>query len=179
MPYYWNHTNTELKINKSFTHGGTRYPRQWLQGSSEAQRRELGIVWESDDRPKRNEKYYRVTGKKGEWVVSRRDLDELKARAVAACKKAASNKLISSDWMVIRATEGGTAVPEDWAAYRTVVREYSNSYEVAIGEATFESIQNMSAEWPESPDEKERREAAEALSINNDPQDDLPINNGE
>jgi len=162
MPYYWNHTNTELKINKPFTHGGTSYPRQWLQRSTETQRTELGLVWR-DAPVYKNGKYYRNLLLASGGVESiPRPLDELKARAVAACKKTASNKLISSDWMVIRATEGGTAVPEDWAAYRTAVREYSNSYEVAIGEATFESIQNMSAEWPESPDEKEMREEREA-----------------
>ena len=187
MPYYWNHTNAELDINKSFTHGGTSYPRQWLQRSSEAQRTELGLVWR-DAPVYKNEKYYRnlLLASGGVGSIPR-PLDGLKEGAMSACKKTASSKLSGSDWMVIRATEGGTAVPEDWAAYRTAVCEYSNSYEVAIGEATFESIQNMRAEWPESPDEKVRREEMEAadeeakgdLSINNDPQDNLPINNGE
>jgi len=162
MPYYWTATDIEQPLNKGFTKNGTQYPRNWLNLASDEEKAAIGIEWIADDRPKNNERYYRIRGKRGDWTVEPRDLDELKARAVAACKKTASNKLSGSDWMVVRATEGGTVVPEDWAAYRTAVREYSNSYEVAIGEATFESIQNMSAEWPESPDEKEMREEREA-----------------
>lgn len=166
MPYYWEHTNSELKINKPFTHGGISYPRQWLQRSTEAQRTEIGLTWR--DAPKfLNDKYYRnYLLMDGTVKSDPLPLDELKAKAVADCKRGAANKLSGSDWMAVRASEGGTAVPEDWATYRAAVREYSNSYEAAVSEATFESIQNMLAEWPESPTEKAERERVEALAEN-------------
>ena len=162
MPYFWTHTNTELKLNKAFTHGGTSYPKQWLQRSNETQRKEIGLEWR-DTPVYKDEKYYRnYLLMDGTVKSDPKPLDGLKTQAVAATKQSAGTRLASSDWMVVRAAEGGAAVPEDWAAYRTAVREYSNSYEVAIEEATFESIQNMRAEWPESPAEKKQREEREA-----------------
>ena len=165
MPHIWKDTELELRHNKAFTHDGISYPRQWLTRSTPEQREAIGLIWVDDDRPRVNETYYEVRGQRGDWTTTPKDLDGLKKNAVDSCKKTAGNKLSGSDWMVVRATEGGTEVPEDWAAYRAEVREYSNSYEVAIDEATFESIQNMADEWPESPSEKVQREADEAAMV--------------
>ena len=43
--------------------------------------------------------------------------------------------LYSSDWLVIRAAEGGTAVPSDVATYRAAVRTTSGLMETAIDDA--------------------------------------------
>ena len=162
MPYIWKDTDHEQPLNRGFTKNGTQYPRNWLNLASDEEKEAIGIEWVDDGRPRENESYYYIRGRRGDWTVEPRPLDGLKEKAVAATKKSAGTRLASSDWMAVRAAEGGAAVPEDWAAYRTAVREYSNSYEVAIGEATFDSIQNMRAEWPESPAEKEQREKMEA-----------------
>jgi len=50
----------------------------------------------------------------------------------ARIKTVAAGLLQSSDWMVIRAAEGGTAVATDIATYRAAVRTKSNSMETAI-----------------------------------------------
>lgn len=50
----------------------------------------------------------------------------------ARIKTIAAGLLQSSDWMVIRAAEGGTAVATDIATYRAAVRTKSNEMETAI-----------------------------------------------
>ena len=50
-------------------------------------------------------------------------------------KITAESLLKSSDWMAIRAAEGGTAVPSAAATYRAAVRTKSNSMETAITNA--------------------------------------------
>lgn len=50
----------------------------------------------------------------------------------ARIKTIAAGLLQSSDWMVIREAEGGTAVASDIATYRAAVRTKSNSMETAI-----------------------------------------------
>ena len=50
----------------------------------------------------------------------------------ARIKTVAAGLLQSSDWMVIREAEGGTAVASDIATYRSAVRTKSNSMETAI-----------------------------------------------
>ena len=51
-------------------------------------------------------------------------------------KNVAASLLQGSDWMVIRAAEGGTAVPSAVATYRAAVRTKSNSMETAIDDAS-------------------------------------------
>ena len=51
-------------------------------------------------------------------------------------KVQAEGLLQGSDWMAIRAAEGGTAVPSAVATYRAAVRTKSNSMETAIDNAS-------------------------------------------
>ena len=84
-------------------------------------------------------------------------------------KVIAAGLLSSSDWMAIRAAEGGTAVPSAVATYRAAVRTKSNSMETAIGNAsdtaamialdtsTYHANGSINAvatlqDWPEVPD---------------------------
>ena len=58
-----------------------------------------------------------------------RDAEEAKVAADADDRKAKevrserTERLATSDWMAIRASEGGTAVPSDWATYRQALRD--------------------------------------------------------
>ena len=163
MPYYWEHTNTELRLNTAFTHGGTSYPRQWLQRSTEAQRTELGLVWR-DAPVYKNKKYYRnYLLMDGTVKSDPLPVDGLRDKQIEAIKRVAASKLVSSDWMVVRAAEGGTAVRQDWADWRAAVRAASNAAEAAVEAADFEGLQVLQQDWPESPEEKVMREEAAVL----------------
>ena len=50
----------------------------------------------------------------------------------ASVNSIASSVLSQSDWMSIRAADGGTAVPSAWATYRTAVRTTVNAKETEI-----------------------------------------------
>jgi hypothetical protein len=57
---------------------------------------------------------------------------EIKTRGLKPRKKETINNqayslLEDSDWLVLRAAEGGTAVPSDWTTYRAAVRTKANS----------------------------------------------------
>lgn len=84
-------------------------------------------------------------------------------------KTSSASLLSGSDWMVIRAAEGGTAVPSAVATYRAAVRTKSNSMETAIDNAsdtaamialdtsTYHANGSINAvatlqDWPEVPD---------------------------
>lgn len=56
----------------------------------------------------------------------------LKSTLKAKVKTTASSLLQPTDWKVIRAAEGGTAVDSNTATYRAAVRTKSNSMETAI-----------------------------------------------
>lgn len=59
----------------------------------------------------------------------------VKTQEINRVKATAASLLQGSDWMAIRAAEGGTAVPSDVATYRAAVRTKSNSMETAITNA--------------------------------------------
>lgn len=165
MPYIWKDTDHEQPLNKGFTKNGTQYPRNWLIHASPEEKEAIGIEWVNDDRPKNNERYYRIKGRRGDWTVKPRDLDELKARAVADCKKHAGNRLAPTDWMVVRKVESGAVIPEDVAAFRAATRAYSNELEATINATDFEGIQKVEQEWPKSPEEIQREAEAEAARL--------------
>ena len=59
----------------------------------------------------------------------------LKPRHKAAINAQAADNLQPTDWMVIRATEGGTAVPSSITTWRAAVRTKANAMQVQIDNA--------------------------------------------
>ena len=87
---------------------------------------------------------------------------ELKSQKKISVKTTAASLLSGSDWLVIRAAEGGTAVPAAVATYRAAVRTTSGSMETAIDDAAdmdaFIALHTNTADdvgvlndWPEVP----------------------------
>ena len=93
----------------------------------------------------------------------------VKSKEKERVKIMASSLLQGSDWMAIRAAEGGTAVPSAVSTYRAAVRTKSNSMETAITNAadmdavialdvnTYHANGAINAvatlqDWPEVPD---------------------------
>ena len=60
----------------------------------------------------------------------------VKSNEKTRIKNQAASLLQGSDWMAIRASEGGTAIPSDIKTYRAAVRTKSNSMETAIDNAS-------------------------------------------
>ncbi len=93
----------------------------------------------------------------------------VKTLEIDRVKSTAASLLKGSDWLAIRAAEGGTAVPSAVATYRAAVRTKSNSMETAINNAanldavialdvnTYHANGAINAvatlqDWPEVPD---------------------------
>ena len=77
MPYIWKKTAHEQPLNKGFIHNGTQYGKNWLVNASAEMKEAIGIEWVDDDRPKLNERYWRIRGRRGDWKIEARDMDEL------------------------------------------------------------------------------------------------------
>jgi len=72
----------------------------------------------------------------GSYAEIDRDIDQLKEGMLAQVKATASSLLTPSDWMVIRAADGGTAVDSATSDYRAAVRTASNTKEDEINALT-------------------------------------------
>lgn len=68
----------------------------------------------------------------GTYAQTALDNDDLKNRMIEQVKRQASRHLESTDWMAIRASEGGSAIPENVKSFRSKIREESNSKETEI-----------------------------------------------
>jgi hypothetical protein len=68
----------------------------------------------------------------GTYATTEKDIVNLKEEMKRAVKGIVSSRLSDSDWMVIRAADGGTAVPEAWTTYRAALRTTSNTKEAEI-----------------------------------------------
>ena len=74
-----------------------------------------------------------VTGSYG--TATAKDLATLKTRKKEIVNRESYDNLKDSDWLVVRATEGGTAVPSAWTTYRAAVRTKSGDMETLIDAA--------------------------------------------
>jgi len=79
----------------------------------------------------------------GEYVISyattEKDVESLKSQVIEKINAHVGSLLSSSDWMVIRAADGGTAMTEAWTTYRNEVRAHGNSLENGV--EAFASVQ--------------------------------------
>lgn len=158
--------STALRQNSSFEIGGTVYPSNWLQQSTEDEKTAIGITWvadpvRADDRfywngdatmPKALEDVNAVD-ENGDplWV---QELDEtqdppvmvdteerlvtrgLKHSWTAQVKHTAGSMLAQTDWMVTRKVERDVDIPADVVTQRAAIVTECTRLETAIAGAS-------------------------------------------
>ena len=179
---------------KAITIDGIQHPAAIFTAWSKAEQTAKGIFEYIEVNANPDGRYYTqgtsetvIDGSAGTvtktWTPAARDLADksetidgetvvtlgVKSNEKKRIKVIAAGLLSSSDWMAIRAAEGGTAVPSAVATYRAAVRTKSNSMETAIGNAsdtaamialdtsTYHANGSINAlatlqDWPEVPD---------------------------
>ena len=128
---------------KSLTIGDVQYPHNIFGLWSEAELNAKDIYSITVDRSNNKDaKYYSntnitytyaggaVTGTYG--TATAKDLPTLKTQDKNKINAEAFSALEDSDWLVVRAAEGGTAVPGAWATYRAAVRTKANDMQTLI-----------------------------------------------
>ena len=131
---------------KAMTIGGTQYPHNIFGLWSVSELEAIGIYEVTIDYTNlKDNDYYQntdityayasgsVTGTYG--TATAKDLATLKGRHKELINREAYGALQDSDWLVIRATEGGTAVTSAWTTYRAAVRTKSGDMETLIDAA--------------------------------------------
>ena len=125
----------------TITIDGITYPRQVFM--DKGQLSSLGILPYREERV--DQRYYNSGALSyaigsdevvGTYAKTDRDVDALKKQMLDNVKKIASSLLARDDWMAVRASEGGTAIPDAIKAYRVAIREESNAKETEIGKLT-------------------------------------------
>ncbi len=144
---------------KALTIDGIQHPAAIFTAWTKDQKKAIGIYDYSEVNAQPNSRYYKQgtsetvvddsaatvvktwsnvakdladTGSKGDDNYSA----GVKTNEKNMVKSTAASLLEASDWMVIRAAEGGTAVPSAVTTYRAAIRTKSNSMETAIDNAS-------------------------------------------
>ena len=162
MPY--KHGDRTLPLDVGFKLNGESFGATYLRKASADDKAKRGIVWEADPvYTFKDKRFYnnRIVG--GEVISTPKDLDGLKEKMLSDAKRTAHNLMSGSDWMVIRAAEADVATSQDWLDYRAAVRAESNRQDEQVAQANdIDALAAIVRNWPESPDDKARREKREA-----------------
>ena len=143
---WYSETFGTIKTPRALTVDGVQHPANIFRAWSKAELLGIGIAPARVEAP--DSRYYNTgaesyTFTDGEWVISyettEKDVADLKADLIAKIKANVGALLSSSDWMVVRQADGGKAVPEAWATYRSEVRTHGNSLEDGV--EAFASVQ--------------------------------------
>jgi hypothetical protein len=147
----------------AFKIGNTVYAQNWLNTSTPAEKAALGIVdVVYSERP--DDKYYWVTELPPTYLTKTKqvdvaytatpkDLADCIKQAVDAVNAQAYSILLPSDWMAVKAFETGSAVAEDWAAWRQAIRAQAAQAIAGIEAcADVEALAALpSVEWANDP----------------------------
>ena len=146
---------------KAITIGGIQHPRSIFTRWSAAELQAIGIYSYSEEGASVDNRFYKQGGSSvvvddaagtvtktythvEKALEDSNELDEdgevvttlgLKSQKKSQVKATAASLLSPSDWYVIRASEGGAAIPTDVATYRAAVRTASGTMETAIDAA--------------------------------------------
>ena len=132
MPYKLG--DRTLALDVPWEHNDIQYPANWLRLSNDQDRAELGIVWENAGAAW-NQRFYWGYDADGNLIP--KTYTDVKREWISITKDTANKLLQPSDWMVVRAAEGGTAMPSVWTTWRATIRTECSTMVAAI-EATAE-----------------------------------------
>ena len=128
---------------KGFTLGDVQYPASIFTLWSTAEKEAIGLYEVINDSTNVKDQAYYINGAESiTWAsntvtksfatATAKNLAELKTSHKEVINSQAAGVLAPTDWMVVRAAEGGTAVPSDITTSRAAVRTKANEMCTAI-----------------------------------------------
>jgi hypothetical protein len=131
-----------VRPGNAFGSGGTQYPENWLQFSTDQEKLAIGLV-EVADPPPVDWRFYSAADKP-------LPLARCKSVHTTAVKDYVALALSATDWKVVRASEGYKACDANTLAYRAAVRDRGNELasEVNALAAVEDVIAWQAHDWP-------------------------------
>ena len=136
---WYSETFGTIKTPRALTIDSIQHPANIFRAWSKAELLAVGIAPARVEAP--DSRYYN-TGREsytftdGEWVISyestEKDVEVLKAGVTEKISADVGSLLSSSDWRVIRESDGGTAMSGEWKTYRNEIRAHGNSLESGV-----------------------------------------------
>lgn len=134
--------NKPIGLDTAFaTEDCTQYPANWIRLASPEERAAIGIT-EVADAVSYDDRFF--------WGVGNpKDLAQCKEMMISQVKATAGSLLASTDWKVVRASEGIKPVDADTLAARSAIRAASDANEAAITACTsVDALAALQMVWP-------------------------------
>lgn len=153
--FYTDGQGAQFYPGHTFEYNGATYP---APSASSSLMETLGLTLvQGDEKP--DPAYYVISGQNldGTWTATARSLDSIKTRFKSQTKARANNRLIPTDWYVLRLMEEGItsttgAIPADVSAYRSTIRQVSRDRCTAIDACTsiaeIQAVVQPMEPWP-------------------------------
>ena len=128
-----------VPTHKGITIGDTQHPKNIFTLWSKEKLKNIGLLPYRENTVdnrfyQRGSLSYEVGSDEvvGTYSKTDKDVATLKEKMIEEVKNRASKLLAPTDWMAVRASEGGTAMADSVKSYRTAVRKESNDKETEI-----------------------------------------------
>lgn len=145
----WKHNGVTIKEGKSWSDGTYKHPYNWSSAWSDADKKKFKLTWEDEEDTSFDNRFYWAKGIERKLDdEDAKDLDGkqlyeedgttklinegLKTIWIRQTKKTANDMLSSTDWLVTRKSEKGTAIPDATTTFRDSVRTKCAEIETKI-----------------------------------------------
>tara|TARA_R110002012_G_scaffold43690_4_gene118215 strand:+ start:760 stop:1161 length:402 start_codon:yes stop_codon:yes gene_type:complete len=130
----WTYQDKEIEEGKAWKgNNGVNYSPQWAIWSDE-EKVAAGLVEVVEEIPERS-------------------LDDAKSEKIVKIKSEQRVRLSSTDWVIIRKTDAGTAIPSNIQNHRDAIRAKATEMENTINaESDIDSVDAFNIVWPKLSD---------------------------
>jgi hypothetical protein len=155
---FYKSPNQYIQEGNAFEIDGIQYPANWLNLSTPEEKLAIGLEEVIATNQPANQTYYWVSetlnGASLTYTNTPKDLDPCKANAVSQTNATAYSMLLPTDWMVVKAFETSTTIPEAWNTWRQTIRTQAQTYITSVNACT--TIEQLAAlpnvDWAHDPD---------------------------
>ena len=154
---FYKSPNQYIQEGNAFEINGIQYPANWLNLSTPEEKLAIGLEEVIATNQPANQTYYWVSetlnGASLIYTNTPKDLDPCKANAVIQTNATAYSILLPTDWMVVKAFETSTTIPEAWNTWRQTIRTQAQTYITSVNACT--TIEQLAAlpsvQWAHDP----------------------------
>jgi hypothetical protein len=160
--FYRQASDQYINEGTPFEIDGTSYPANWLNCTTPEEKAALGLEEVTNANEPADDRFYWVSatlnGAVRTYTNTPKDLDPLKAQWVTQTRQTAYLLLQPSDWMVVRATETSTPMPDAWKTWRESIRTTAQTAVTAINAAAdVAALQSaVQVQWPKDPNSQDK-----------------------
>ena len=141
----------------AFEINGNQYPSNWLNLSTPEEKAAIGLEEVIATNSPANQQFYWVSETLNEaqltYTNTPKDLTQCKTNVVNQTNSSAYSILLPTDWMVVKAIETNTTVPDAWNTWRQTIRTQAQNYIASVNACT--TIDQLAAlpsvQWANDP----------------------------